>query len=250
MHSSPPSTRKLPLARKPHWRERWLLLTTIVLGSLTIWIVWSETHPEQEGWLRNHAHDQLSSWFPEAMEPPRGAVGLFDGTDVLQASETAVNVVLVHGLDEPGGLFDELTPALEQAGFRAVEFRYPNDQAITRSSEFLAELNQRPWPSSMPIRVLGGQLSEPSSNMQAGMAELAQATGDADWSQRFRDWFDGPIEGLGDGVVPVDSLAIRGAPEPEIVQATHRGLLLSGPFNDGQPPAIDWSVAWTTRILQ
>ena len=51
-------------------------------------------------------------------------------------------------VDEPGGIFDELTPALQEAGFRAVEFRYPNDQAIDRSSELLADY----WPQLSGLR--------------------------------------------------------------------------------------------------
>lgn len=56
-------------------------------------------------------------------------------------------VLLVHGLDEPGGVWDDLAPALAAQGHAAVRFEYPNDQAIALSAgqlaQALAELRER-----------------------------------------------------------------------------------------------------------
>ncbi len=48
-------------------------------------------------------------------------------------------VVLVHGLDEPGGIWDQLAPALADAGYTAVRFDYANDQAIALSATGLLD---------------------------------------------------------------------------------------------------------------
>ncbi|WP_462323210.1 esterase/lipase family protein [Halochromatium sp.] len=48
-------------------------------------------------------------------------------------------VVLIHGLDEPGIIWDDLAPVVANAGFEVWELRYPNDQGIDRSADFLAE---------------------------------------------------------------------------------------------------------------
>lgn len=48
-------------------------------------------------------------------------------------------VLLAHGLDEPGNLWADLGPALEEQGYRVFEFRYPNDQPIHESTLFLAK---------------------------------------------------------------------------------------------------------------
>jgi flagellar biosynthesis GTPase FlhF len=48
-------------------------------------------------------------------------------------------VLLVHGLDEPGGIWDALAPALAEAGHPAVRFEYPNDQPPARSAALLAD---------------------------------------------------------------------------------------------------------------
>jgi pimeloyl-ACP methyl ester carboxylesterase len=48
-------------------------------------------------------------------------------------------VVLVHGLDEPGDIWDELITALQQAGHTPLVFVYPNDQPIVDSAKLLTE---------------------------------------------------------------------------------------------------------------
>jgi pimeloyl-ACP methyl ester carboxylesterase len=45
-------------------------------------------------------------------------------------------VVLVHGLDEPGTIWDDLAPALLEAGHEVARFEYPNDDSIASSAEF------------------------------------------------------------------------------------------------------------------
>jgi pimeloyl-ACP methyl ester carboxylesterase len=56
-------------------------------------------------------------------------------------------VVLIHGLDDPGRLWAELTPKLVRAGFVPCEITYPNDQPIVKSVDdvatHLAALRQR-----------------------------------------------------------------------------------------------------------
>jgi pimeloyl-ACP methyl ester carboxylesterase len=47
-------------------------------------------------------------------------------------------VLLVHGMDEPGGIWDDLAPALARAGHRVARFDYRNDQALAKSAEDLA----------------------------------------------------------------------------------------------------------------
>jgi pimeloyl-ACP methyl ester carboxylesterase len=46
-------------------------------------------------------------------------------------------VVLIHGLDEPGSIFDDLAPALVEQGFTPLYFEYPNDQHIADSADLL-----------------------------------------------------------------------------------------------------------------
>lgn len=57
-------------------------------------------------------------------------------------------VLLVHGLDEPGDIWDELAPALADKGHRVLRFNYPNDQSPTESANQLAAFLQGPVSES------------------------------------------------------------------------------------------------------
>jgi len=120
------------------WRRWfWLGLVVLLRGWVT-WSWWGEYHPEQERELRVRVHEQLQEWFPEQMALSEGQYGFLPR--IPQASETGrPDVVLLHGLDEPGDIWDDLIPVLAEAGWVAWEFRYPNDQAIDASVDFLAE---------------------------------------------------------------------------------------------------------------
>jgi len=45
--------------------------------------------------------------------------------------------LLVHGLDEPGGVWNDVAPALAQAGLALVRFDYPDDQPLLDSASAL-----------------------------------------------------------------------------------------------------------------
>jgi pimeloyl-ACP methyl ester carboxylesterase len=48
-------------------------------------------------------------------------------------------VLLIHGLDEPGYIFDDLPPPLLADGYSVARFEYPNDGPIADSADLLAE---------------------------------------------------------------------------------------------------------------
>lgn len=322
-------------------------LLVLLLGAVAGWIFWAERNPELERELRVEAQEQLEEWFPEGMSLPPDLIGFY----VHQAHSQRSNpdVVLVHGLDEPGGIWDETVAALAGVGLEAWEFRYPNDQAIDRSadllarhwqkldadhpvvlvghsmgglvirdfvtrhrypqsgpaaepgpavlgvllvatpnqgsdwarlrvwlelrewaadipegrfslfgglrdgtgaakidlrpgSRFLTELNARTWPADLPIFIMGGQLTEPSLDMLAELDEMAEQAGLEGLRERVEAWLDETGEDLGDGAVAVESLALDHAPEPRVVAASHRGLLVTMPLSEGEPPAIEWII--------
>ena len=47
-------------------------------------------------------------------------------------------VMLVHGLDDPGWLWRDMAPALRGQGHVVLRFEYPNDQAVSDSTDMLA----------------------------------------------------------------------------------------------------------------
>ncbi|MFW5652679.1 MAG: esterase/lipase family protein [Planctomycetota bacterium] len=121
---------------------------------------------EQRAAIHDAISDTLSSWFPATTEAMASRYGMYLHTtpDVMRALDheqdpAAVNllsnlvakqggngspdgrrtVVLVHGLDDPGIIWNELIPELLGAGHTVLRFEYPNDQPIAESASLFAE---------------------------------------------------------------------------------------------------------------
>lgn len=71
-----------------------------------------------------------------------------------QAGRAPPRVLLIHGLDEPGTLWDDLVPPLAAAGFEVWELRFPNDQGVDRSAAFLAQ-HWHLLPADGPVFLVG-----------------------------------------------------------------------------------------------
>ncbi|MGB0513903.1 MAG: esterase/lipase family protein [Wenzhouxiangellaceae bacterium] len=321
---------------------RWLLLGS---SAFAVWSVWSALNPQAERALRTQVHERLGTWFPEQMAPSALELGFVE-SETTTAASGPVEVVLVHGLDEPGGIWSELQQALDREGIRHVEFRYPNDQGIdasadsmarhwaeldsrqpvflvghsmgglvirdfvsrhrhpengpsaldgpavggviliatpnhgsewarlrawleirefaadlpsrrfslfaalrdgtgaakidlTPGSEYLRELNTRSWPEHVPVRIIGGRLTEPTEQMKSSLTGLSSELGLPELERSISGLWQSAGESIGDGAVAVDSLRLHYAPDPLILEASHRGLIASMPWSDAPPPAIE-----------
>jgi len=329
--------------RQSTWRRAIVLALLVLAAATGLWIGWAEDHPGEERRLRELVQDRLQAWFPEQMAPEPGWHGLHPR--VAPAEPRAIGVLLIHGLDEPGTIWDDLVPRLEAAGFPTWEFRYPNDQGVDRStdylaerwpslpaerpmvlighsmgglvardfvsrwrypvgepprvggapvagvvlagtpnqgsewarlrvwlelrdqfptvpgrryslfaalrdgtgaakvdlrpgSDFLRELNARPWPEFVRMRLIGGRLVAPPSELLAGLDVAFAETGSHELKQQLEAWWSGMEEDIGDGAVALDSLRIPGGPEPLVVDASHRGMLARLHSGEPEPPAI------------
>ncbi len=316
-----------------------------LLAAVIIWTLWAEGNPESERELRVSVRENLHEWFPEQMALPEDMIGFVSDPDPVGAC-TGPDVVLLHGLDEPGGIWDATLEALEDAGLAGWEFRYPNDQALDHSADLLARywggldpdrpvvlvghsmgglvirdfvsrwlypggmqgplggppvagviqvgtpnqgsewarfrvwleiremladipegrfslfaglrdgtgaakidlrpgsayleaLDSRIWPGEVPLRIIGGVLAEPTEAMAESIQSLPGELGSEEHAAQIQQWWAEAAEGLGDGVVPVESLGLSWAPPPLILEASHRGLLVQGPLEDvAAPPAV------------
>ena len=332
-----------PVPGRPRWRRGLATGLLAVVAAVALWTWWAEDHPREERRLRVLVHDQLHAWFPEQMAPDDGWHGIHRRATA--SGSARLSVLLVHGLDEPGSIWDDLVPALEASGFDVWEFRYPNDQGIDRSAEYLAanwsrlpsdrpvalighsmgglvirdfvsrlmhpvglaagvggapvagvilvgtpnqgsewarlrvwlelrdqfpsqegrryslfaalrdgtgeakidlrpgsdflqDLNARPWPASIPIRSIAGLLLNATPAVPEGIEAASAEIGSGELRQRLSDWWSGLGADLGDGVVPLDSTRIPGGAPPLVFDASHRGLLARLLPGDAEPPAI------------
>lgn len=146
-------------------RRRLLQAAALILAFAALWTLWAELYPSEERALRTLVHDQLDDWFPELMSPTADGHGLslrlpaapLTGMTADASGSKASEhprVLLIHGLDEPGIIWDDLAPAAAEAGFEVWELRYPNDQGIDRSTTFLAE-HWATLPDDRPVILVG-----------------------------------------------------------------------------------------------
>jgi pimeloyl-ACP methyl ester carboxylesterase len=71
-------------------------------------------------------------------------------------------VLLVHGLDEPGGIWTDLAPVLADNGYTAVRFDYRNDDSIRASAKELAD-------AARTLRSLGVERADIVAHSMGGL---------------------------------------------------------------------------------
>jgi pimeloyl-ACP methyl ester carboxylesterase len=130
-------------------RRRWLWSIGGILLLAGLWNAGAHFFPEGEKTLRRRFREAVIVRLPERAQRYFQSIGLvYHGMDRRIRKGTAPRsaVVLVHGLDDPGKVWQSLSPELEKAGFHVWLLNYPNDQPIAASArlffEELAELRQ------------------------------------------------------------------------------------------------------------
>jgi pimeloyl-ACP methyl ester carboxylesterase len=99
-------------------------------------------HSEKERRIRVQFREALKKKYPEEVDQMRALYGIrpANGKGFKKgATARRSEVVLVHGLDEPGKVWMNLAPALMNNGFHVWIMTYPNDQPIVESAHFLYE---------------------------------------------------------------------------------------------------------------
>lgn len=116
----------------------WLVAVLGVSFVTTVsWMIWTENAPDDEKRLRQEVHRFLETAFPEQMVAPVGSIGWRQRLE--GRPDARLGVVLIHGLDEPGDIWDDLVAAVAEDGWPVWEFLYPNDQSIEWSADLLAQ---------------------------------------------------------------------------------------------------------------
>ncbi|MCH7849959.1 MAG: alpha/beta hydrolase [Planctomycetes bacterium] len=127
--------------------------------------------------------------------------------DRLGAGTTGA-VVLVHGLDDPGWMWRDLTARLLETERVVVRFEYPNDQPIADSTDFFA------W-ELMKLRSLGVDRIQVVAHSMGGLVTRDLLT--------RRAYYDGDGSG-GDLFPAIDRLLMLGTPNHGSKMVWLRGL--------------------------
>lgn len=132
---------------KGAFRKRWRWIIGAVLLLFGLWQLLTGIYGEEEKKLRRQLREKVIATFPEQNAKFSQTVGLFFyETDKEVAREVAPErkaVVLIHGLDDPGKVWQNLAPELVKADFNVWLMHYPNDQPIAASARLLSQELQK-----------------------------------------------------------------------------------------------------------
>jgi len=123
-------------------RFLWGLFLGVALVGSWQWI--ANVFREEEKELRRKLRETAKETFPEEAAEFAQTLGLssFDvDREARGAPAHRKSVVLIHGLDDPGKVWQDLAPALAEEGLDVWLMEYPNDQPVVESARlFFDEL--------------------------------------------------------------------------------------------------------------
>jgi pimeloyl-ACP methyl ester carboxylesterase len=127
---------------KKNRRTLWIALIVLSLVLIVGVHIFRQMYSEKERRIRIQFRETLQQKYPEEVDRMRALYGIKPANGK-GFKKTATNrkheVVLVHGLDDPGKVWVNLAPTLMNNGFDVWIMTYPNDQPIVESARFLCE---------------------------------------------------------------------------------------------------------------
>ena len=88
--------------------------------------------------IRTSLREALKEMYPAEADALRAGYGIKPAGGSMEV-DGSPGVILVHGLDEPGRVWMNLTPVLLDRGFHVWMLSYPNDQPIAESARFFLD---------------------------------------------------------------------------------------------------------------
>ena len=124
-------------------QRRWLWIVCLAIVLVGLWQLFTNIYREEEKELRRQLRETVKEKFPEQAAELSKTFGLFffegDREAPLRVDLERKSIVLVHGLDDPGAVWQSLAPALVKEDFNVWLLQYPNDQPIVESARLFFE---------------------------------------------------------------------------------------------------------------
>jgi len=119
-------------------QRRWLWFVCLAIVLVGLWQLFTNIYREEEKELRRQLREAVKEKFPEQTARFSQTFGLFffetDRETPRRAAADRKSIILVHGLDDPGAVWQSLAPALVKEDFNVWLMQYPNDQPIVESA--------------------------------------------------------------------------------------------------------------------
>lgn len=113
---------------------KWLQWALLAVAVAIVWQLLRSEFVDTERQARSQIKDAAVQAFPTQAAAAQARYGL---SRLYPARSGNLEVVLVHGLDDPGKVWMNLAPALNAAGYGVSQMTYPNDQPVHDSAALL-----------------------------------------------------------------------------------------------------------------
>jgi pimeloyl-ACP methyl ester carboxylesterase len=127
-------------------KRRWTWVIGGILLLVGLWQLFTNIYREEEKELRRQLRETVKEKFPEQTAKFSQTFGLlfFEGNREAPrgAAANRKSVVLIHGLDDPGDVWQSLAPEFVKEDFNVWLMQYPNDQSIVESARLFFEALQ------------------------------------------------------------------------------------------------------------
>ena len=127
-------------------KRRWTWVIGAILLLVGLWQLFTSIYREEEKELRRQLRETVKEKFPEQTAEFSQTFGLFffeaDREAPRGAAADRKSIVLIHGLDDPGDVWQSLAPELLKEGFNVWLMQYPNDQPVVESARLFFEALQ------------------------------------------------------------------------------------------------------------
>ena len=130
--------------KKTRLVKKWLWVLGGILLLIGSWQLLANRYREEEKDLRRQFRETVKAKFPEQTARHSQTFGLVyfeaDPEAPGGGAPDRNSVVLIHGLDDPGDVWQSLAPELVKEDFNVWLMQYPNDQPIVASSQLFFEV--------------------------------------------------------------------------------------------------------------
>ncbi|MBW2201310.1 MAG: acetyltransferase [Deltaproteobacteria bacterium] len=120
-------------------RNLWIRLILLGIALIVVIQVVRYIFREEERRTRIYIREAIKKKYPQAVNQLKATHGLRPFEQPIPSLKPDAHkseVILLHGLDDPGKIWMNLAPVLVNAGFHVLIMTYPNDQPITESAQF------------------------------------------------------------------------------------------------------------------
>ncbi|MDD9304422.1 MAG: acetyltransferase [Desulfobacter sp.] len=136
-------------------KKRWFKWTMLIFALVVLYQLARPFFIQKEWQARNYVYDRVKSVFWEANEQASQLYGLRPYEKGSHLMGKGPIVILVHGLDEPGRIWSNLAPVLDEKGYGVLFMSYPNDQNVAASARFFFDcLKKYPFKDQKMIHVI------------------------------------------------------------------------------------------------